>query len=240
MAEEQDDRYAFYFGSDRPAVVDRLIGRKHRTLFRIVARTSPMREVLEIGPGEGRFARLVRSTGRSSYTAVEASRVGAARLRAAGVEVIESAVPPLPEQLGRYDCIYASHLVEHLRSADEVRAFLRGAAQHLTEDGVVALAFPDARWMGFEFWDADYTHHWPSTERRVRQVAVDAGLEVVTCTRVCLTQTGRRARLLAWAVRLYPYWLLAALFPRAKEFLYRGKLLFSFDVVVVLRRATTG
>jgi cyclopropane fatty-acyl-phospholipid synthase-like methyltransferase len=237
MDEEHDQRYAFYFDSDRPAAVDRLIQRKHRTIFRLVSRESSMRKVLEVGPGEGRFAGLVRSSGRSSYTAVEASHVGAERLREAGFEVIEASVPPLPDQLGRYDCIYASHLVEHLRSSDEVRSFLRGSRGHLTQDGVVALVFPDARWMGFEFWDADYTHHWPSTERRIRQAAVDAGLEVVTCDRVCLTQTGRRARLLAWALRLYPYTLLASLFPRAKEFLYRGKLLFSFDVVVILRAA---
>jgi SAM-dependent methyltransferase len=233
-AEGRDDRYAYYFDSDRPAAVDRLIDRKHRILYRLVRRASRMRHVLELGPGEGRFA-LLASSGGSSYTAVEASRVGAARLRAAGYSIIDAAVPPLPEGLGRYDCIYASHLVEHLHTADEVRTVLREARSRLTPDGVIALVFPDARWMGFEFWDADYTHHWPSTERRVRQVAVDAGLEVVSGTRICLTQTGRRARLLAWAVRLYPYALLASLFPRAKEFLYRGKLLFSFDVVMILR-----
>jgi SAM-dependent methyltransferase len=235
VAEGEADRYAFYFGSDRPEVVDRLIARKHRVLFGLVARTSRMRQVLEIGPGEGRFARLVMASGNSVYTAVEASPMGAERLRAAGVEVVEATVPPLPDELGRYDCVYASHLIEHLRTADEVRDVLREMAAHLTPDGVVALVFPDARWMGFEFWDADYTHHWPSTERRVRQVAIDAGFEVVTCTRICLTWTGRRARLLAWLVRLYPYALLAALVPRAKEFLYRGKLLFSLDVVMMLR-----
>ena len=229
-----DRRYSYYFDSQRPAFVDRLLDCKHAVLWRFVAQRLRTDRTLEIGPGEGRIARFARSAG-STYTAVEASPVGARNLRAAGFHVVEAVVPPFPEQLGRFDCIYASHVIEHLAGPDEVRAFLVEAREHLAPGGGIALVFPDARWMGFDFWEADYTHRWPSTERRVRQVAADGGLEVTHCTRICLMATGRAGRALATIARLYPYWLFASLDPSRKEFWYRAKLLFSLDVAVVLR-----
>jgi hypothetical protein len=230
-----DDRYAYYFDSQRPAFVERLLERKHAVLWRYVSRRLPTRRILEVGPGEGRIAERVRRSARSTYVAVEASPAGARKLRAAGFHVVEAVVPPFPEEIGRVDCIYASHVIEHLDGPDGVRSFLAEARQHLDPGGGIALVFPDARWMGFDFWEADYTHRWPSTERRVRQVAVDAGLEVAACTRICLSATGRAARALAAVARLYPYWLLATLNPSRKEFWYRGRLLFSLDVVIILR-----
>jgi SAM-dependent methyltransferase len=229
-----DERYAYYFDSQRPAAVERLLQRKHAVLWRRVSRRLPTRRFLEVGPGEGRVAGLAVRSG-ASYLAVEASPAGVRQLRAAGFDVLESVVPPFPGGIGPVDCIYASHVIEHLDGPDAVRTFLVEARQHLAPGGGIALVFPDARFMGFDFWESDYTHRWPSTERRVRQVAVDAGLEVVDCTRVCLSATGRAARVLAAVARLYPYGLLATLNPSRKEFWYRGRLLFSLDVVVILQ-----
>jgi SAM-dependent methyltransferase len=228
------ERYTYYFDSQRPAFVERLLERKHAVLWRRVSRRLPTRRFLEVGPGEGRVAELATRSG-ASYLAVEASPAGVGRLRAAGFAVLEAVVPPFPDGIGPFEAIYASHVIEHLAGPDEVRAFLVKAREHLTSGGGVALVFPDARFMGFDFWESDYTHRWPSTERRVRQVAVDAGLDVVDCTRVCLSATGRAARVLAALARLYPYWLLATLDPSRKEFWYRGRLLFSLDVLVILK-----
>jgi SAM-dependent methyltransferase len=229
-----DERYAYYFASQRPAFVERLLARKHAVLWRRVRRRVPTHRVLEVGPGEGRMAALAIRSG-ASYLGVEASPAGVRQLRAGGFEVLEAVVPPFPDGIGPFDCIYASHVIEHLAGPDEVRALLVEARELLTPGGGVALVFPDARFMGFDFWESDYTHRWPSTERRVRQVAVDAGLEVVDCTRVCVSATGRAARLLATVAKLYPYGLLATLAPSRKEFWYRGRLLFSLDVVVILQ-----
>jgi SAM-dependent methyltransferase len=229
-----DERYAYYFDSQRPAFVERLLERKHAVLWRRVRRRLPTHRFLEVGPGEGRMAALATRSG-ASYLAVEASPAGVRQLRADGFEVLEAIVPPLPDGIGAVDCIFASHVIEHLAGPDEVRAFLVAAREHLTPGGGVALVFPDARFMGFDFWESDYTHRWPSTERRVRQVAVDAGLEVVDCTRVCVSATGRAARALATVAKLYPYGLLATLAPSRKEFWYRGRLLFSLDVVMILQ-----
>jgi cyclopropane fatty-acyl-phospholipid synthase-like methyltransferase len=230
--------YAYYFESSRPAWADRLIERKHERIHRIVRRYSSMAQVLEVGPGEGRIARIVTTDSESEYTAIEASPAGVERLRSAGLRVHAARVPPFPRTLDTYDCILASHVIEHLGSPEEVRMFLVGATSHLSDGGIIALVFPDARCMGFDFWEADYTHQWPSTERRVRQVAADAGLDVVACMRLCLWWSGRSARALAWVARLYPYWLLATLFPRRREFFYRGKLLASLDVVMILVNST--
>jgi SAM-dependent methyltransferase len=233
-----DGRYAYYFDSTRPAFVERLLERKHAVLWRLVRRWLPTDRTVEVGPGEGRMAQLAVSSG-ATYTAVEASPTGAKALRDAGLDVREAVVPPFPDGLGPVDCIYASHVIEHLAGPDEVRALLVEARSLLAPGGGIALVFPDARVMGFDFWEADYTHRWPSTERRVRQVAADAGLEVAACTRVCLSATGRTARLLATLAKLYPYGLLATLDPSRKEFWYRARLLFSLDVVVILRDATS-
>lgn len=231
----ESGQYNYYFDSDRPEVVTRLIAKKHRVQFRRATRGTLPASVLEIGPGEGWFARACREAGVPRYLALEASPYGAQRLRDSGFDVVSASVPPMPEGLDRMDFIYASHVIEHLSGPEDVLSFLVACRQNLNPGGVVALAFPDARKIGVDFWDGDYTHRWPSTPRRVTQAARDAQLEVVAVHNCCLHFDGAKAAAVRLLMRFYPYKLLSVLQPNREEFWFRGKMLFIPEVLMLLR-----
>ncbi len=232
--QDSAEKYAYYFESERPAFVTRLIARKQRAQLERMSKGTVPGSVLEIGPGEGWFARACRDGGVPSYVAVEASPVGAENLRRAGFDIRLGKVPPLPEDLPTVDLVYASHLIEHLAGADAVLSFLTGCVGVLRPGGRIALAFPDARRLGVDFWDCDYTHSWPSTPRRVSQAAHDAGLRVVATHNCVLELDGALATGAQAARHLFPYRVLSTLLPGKEDFWYRGKMLLAPEVLMVL------
>jgi SAM-dependent methyltransferase len=225
--------YTYYFESERPGFVTGLIRRKHRRMHALATSKRSVRRLLEIGPGEGMFADAARAAGHD-YVAVESSPAGAARLREQGYAVVEGAVPPLPEGLEPVDLVYAAHLIEHLPGPHAALELVQGSRELLRPGGALALAFPDASRIGSDFWDCDYTHQWPSTPRRVRQLARDAGFRVVATHHCCLHLTGWRAWVVATLARLFPARSLGAAMPDREDFWYRGKMLFAPDVLMVL------
>jgi SAM-dependent methyltransferase len=231
-----DDRtYTYYFSRERPAFVTKLLERKHAMLLDVATAGITRPSVLEIGPGDGFIARASRTVPTSRYVAVEASPIGAARLAEQGFEVRTGRVPPLPDDLGDFDVVYASHLIEHLPGPDAVLGFLDGCRQALRPGGRVALVYPDARWMRMDFWDCDYTHQWPSTPRRVEHVAEDAGFAVEATHHCCLHLRGARALALRTLIKLYPQRALSTIDRERSDFWYRGKLLFAPDAITLLR-----
>ncbi len=228
------DTYRYYFEQRRPAFVTRLLRRKHASLLHLATRDSTtIRSLLEVGVGEG-FIAEAATAASLRYAGVESSRVGADRVRARGFQVEHATVPPFPAGTGPVDAIYASHVIEHLRGPAEVALLLEEARELLRPGGRVALVFPDARWMGIDFWDCDYTHQWPSTPRRVRQVAWDSGYSVTATYHCCLHLHGAAAFPLRLVYRLIPATSLGALDRRREDLWYRGKILFAPDVLMVL------
>lgn len=231
----ESGQYNYYFASERPEFVSRLIANKERAQLRRAGRGNIPRSVLEVGPGQGWFARACREEGVERYQALEASAVGTERLQADGFDVRRASVPPMPEDLDKVDLIYASHVVEHLAGAKAVLSFVRDCERALSPGGVIALAFPDARKMGVDFWDSDYTHQWPSTPRRVAQVAVDARFKVLAVHNCCLHLCGPSAALLRLMMRFYPYKLLSLLQPSREDFWFRAKMLFVPEALMLLQ-----
>lgn len=229
--------YAYYFARERPAFVERLLERKHGMLLHTAAAGLHGPDVLEIGPGDGFVARAARDLPAGRYVGLEASSVGAAALREEGFDVRQVRVPPFPDDLGTFDLVYASHLVEHLPGPDAVLAFLAASRAVLRPGGRLALVYPDARWMRFDFWDCDYTHQWPSTPRRVEQAGRDAGFAVDATHHCCLHLRGAPALALRTLMRLYPQRALSSVDRARDDFWYRGKLLFAPDALTILRPA---
>jgi SAM-dependent methyltransferase len=234
---DQAEKYAYYFAATRPAFVTRLLERKHRSLFDLAVDGAGVRSVMEVGPGEGFFARACRDAGIRDYLALESSPTGVRLLREQGFAVREATLPPFPPDLEPVDLLYASHLVEHLPGPDAVLSFLLHARALLRPGGRLVLVYPDARWMRMDFWESDYTHQWPSTPRRVAQVARDAGLAVWQSHDCCLNVHGSRARALRLGTRLYPQRLLSAVDRSRADFWFRGKLLFVPDSLTILTLA---
>jgi SAM-dependent methyltransferase len=185
--------------------------------------------MLEIGPGFGFVADDARGRGWR-YEGVEANEHGAAALRERGHEVHVASAPPLPALDHPVDLVLASHVLEHLDSGDTVLTLLREIRGNLAPAGRVCLACPDAMAHPREFWNVDYTHRWPTTRRRLRQVLLDAQYRVVTETPLRATVTGARSALaapFAW-IPLPPL-----RFAKAHEHAYRARLFFLREIVIV-------
>jgi SAM-dependent methyltransferase len=152
--------------------------RVERARLGILARhATPPGPMLEIGPGQGTLAALAIQAGWE-YSAIEPSPLLAARLRAEGLDVVQAWTPPVPAADASCGVLYADQVLEHMSGIDAARAFVAEALRVLRPGGVVFIVVPDyLKERGF-FWDIDYTHNFPTTERRVRQLLYDGGFEI--------------------------------------------------------------
>jgi SAM-dependent methyltransferase len=165
-------------------------GRIERTRMALLLRhRPPPGRMLEIGPGQGTLAALAVEAGWH-YSAVEPSAILAEQLRARGLDVIEAFTPPIPAADASVDVIYADQVLEHMSGIDAARALTAEARRALAPGGVFFVVVPDyLKERGF-FWDIDYTHNFPTTERRVRQLLYDGGFEVERMVRSIGVATG--------------------------------------------------
>jgi SAM-dependent methyltransferase len=157
-----------------------IVERQNRFLMTLIDThigSVPHPSVLEVGPGHGAFANACRTRG-FGYDCVEASRSMAERLRADGFEVTVSAVPPLPDG-GKRDVIVIQHVLEHMRGVDEALALICQCTARLLPGGLLIISGPDITVMKEDFFDCDYTHAFPTSVRRLRQLVYDAGLTVI-------------------------------------------------------------
>jgi SAM-dependent methyltransferase len=162
---------------------------------------SPPGPMLEIGPGHGSLAALAIEAGWK-YSAVEPSPALAERLRAAGIEVVQAMTPPIPRPDASCRVLYADQVLEHMSGIDAARQLTAEASRVIEPGGVFFVVVPDyLKERGF-FWDIDYTHNFPTTERRVRQLLYDGGFTIERVVRSIGVATGPGRDLLAGAALL--------------------------------------
>jgi len=158
-------------------------------------------DFLEVGPGQGAIADLARDAGHR-YRAVEPSPQLSAALRERGFEVEQAFTPPIPADDLSIDVLYADQVLEHMSGIDAARAWVAEALRVLRPGGTLFVVVPDyLKERGF-FWDIDYTHNFPTTERRMRQLLYDGGFEIESVVRSIGLATGLRRDLLAGAALL--------------------------------------
>lgn len=134
--------------------------------------------ILEIGPGDGYIANLSESL-KYKYLAIEGSSSVARKIHLDGHEVINAMVPPLPSGIGRFDVCYMLHVIEHMKDMQTAEQLLREIKDQLSEGGRLVIACPDyVRWQ-HRFYDCDYTHSLPFTQRRLRQLLANEGFRVI-------------------------------------------------------------
>ena len=93
-------------------------------------------------------------------------------------------IPPLPNQVktNYYNIAYAAFVAEHMKDGIELFEFVHALKTVVKPNGIIALIMPDARSMGIEFWNQDYTHRYPTTERNVRMICEENNLKVENIT----------------------------------------------------------
>lgn len=203
--------------------------------WRLIGRFRPrIDSVLEIGPGHGVFAAIVRAH-RADYVAVESNRRIAASVAGQAHQVCLAFAPPLPFESLQFDLVYASHVIEHMPSPATALAFVQEAQRVLRPGGLLALAAPDLIAFGDTFWDADYTHNFPVTARRMRQLLSDAQLDLVELTWLSGPIGGPGTALLGAGAKLFPLGLFGwheELYTR----LERLRLTFLKNLVAIARK----
>ncbi len=158
-------------------------------------------DMVEVGPGHGTFAERAVAAGWR-YTAIEASDILIDVLRKKGLTVISSWTPPIPVADASADVVYADQVLEHMSGIDGARQFTAEARRALRPGGVFFVVVPDYLKERTFFWDVDYTHNFVTTERRVKQLLVDGGFDILAIERAIGTATGLSRDALAAAALL--------------------------------------
>ncbi|MFQ5998543.1 MAG: class I SAM-dependent methyltransferase, partial [Candidatus Bathyarchaeia archaeon] len=135
-------------------------------------------EVLEIGPGEGIFARLCKQAG-ILYQGLERSAALQNRLKKEGFAVQLGTAPPLPFENERFDLVCAFAVLEHMPTFEQALGLLQECHRVLNRTGSLALIVPDYLRCGIGFFNWDYTHSFVTSPWRVRQILYDGGFDMV-------------------------------------------------------------
>jgi SAM-dependent methyltransferase len=101
------------------------------------------------------------------------------RHAAAGVEVLAIDLEHLHTRLapGSVDLVFASNVLEHLRSPDALLAVLESVHSVLRPRGQLVIMQPNVRHVGAGFWDF-FDHTLPLTEKGMAEALGVAGFEV--------------------------------------------------------------
>jgi SAM-dependent methyltransferase len=145
-----------YYDLPSAAELDRLARSQAPIVELLRERAGGLGRLVEIGPGEGVFARAAHNAG-FDVTAIEMDARACEHLReAAGVRAIESASPEHAlATLPPSRAIVMWHVIEHLRRPWEV---IERAAANLQQGGVLAIATPNPQAVQFKLLRARWAH----------------------------------------------------------------------------------
>lgn len=177
-----------------------------RHLQRYVPETA---SVLDVGCDRGYFIRHIRARERWATDARDmraALGPEIAFVRADAAARLSELVPR------RFDRVFLSNVLEHLRDPEEVVSLLSACRELLEDEGRVIVLQPNARLVGGAYWDF-LDHRVPLTERSLDEAARLAGLRAVkVVTRFLPYTTKTRIPAHPLLVRAYlacpPAWLL--------------------------------
>jgi SAM-dependent methyltransferase len=160
--------------------------------------------LLEIGPGKGYFYQALKQVGKNRVE-YHCCDQNTSVLEQFPVESrLEASVPPLPETGKRFDIIYAAYVIEHLAGGKQVYDFVESCGKNLKPGGVLVLLAPDSCSQGFEFWNMDYTHSYPTTMRNVAMILRENNFSHLSILPVngLLTVPGFEKKSVYWILRM--------------------------------------
>lgn len=167
-----------FFATKDVSAISRKIG---KNLFRKL--TGKFREVLppgasdviEVGTGDGTFAHYCRNTLSINYTGYEPNTTMYHRLTDVGYTMHNTKVPPLKEMSATQDAVIMISTLEHAESPEHAFQMLSESNRVLKTGGAAFISVPDFKSWGSDFYNLDYTHTFPTTEVRLRQLLTDTG-----------------------------------------------------------------
>lgn len=211
----------------------RLVKALSRKIFRY-AEIASGTNILEIGPGRGVFADICLEKG-IEYCAVEPNQQMAASLEKRGANVIRAMVPPLPAIDKEFDAVVMLAVMEHMNSMQDALQITRQIREVLKPKGKFVICSPDYLNWRHNFFNCDFSHNYVTTQRRLKQLLVNAGFENVKSCYLSGPLTGFVCFLVTALVSRLPFGLLNAMFADNKVFykLYKIQLTFLRKVLIL-------
>ena len=136
--------------------------------------------VVEIGSGVGLYANVLKDLNVKRYLAVEPNRVLAEYCRSTfHVEVIEESLPNLTSIKDESaDFSFSINVLEHSETPSAAIDWIKEILRITKVGGFSLIVCPDIRDYGSYFWDSDWTHSFPTSPSRLRQICKGLNLEI--------------------------------------------------------------
>lgn len=138
--------------------------------------------LLDFGCGSGDFLLRAQAMG-IDVTGLEPDPTAVAIMKAKGLNVIQGDLKTLQSQAGTYDYITLSHVIEHVKSPEEL---LTGIHEALTAGGYIWLALPNPESFGAKFFKKAWVGLHPPfhliipSQTTLSKWLKDAGFESIT------------------------------------------------------------
>jgi ubiquinone/menaquinone biosynthesis C-methylase UbiE len=228
-----------HYSSNMPTGIGRgFVKRAAGLLFsKIICVAPDARFALEIGPGRGDFCQLWQRADRK-IVALEANPELGHELSEKGVEVVNCFAPPLPFEDSQFDVVVASHVIEHMPTVNKAIELIEEMARVCDSRGLVCIVAPDVRSWRYDFWNADYTHNYVTSPRRIEQLFTNAGLKIETIVAHSCFADGITGWFLKSFARILPVELIGVLPIKALwiDKFYKLKLTFLGNFLVIGRK----
>lgn len=148
-------------------------------------------ELLELGVGKGYFAQACmlynqKSDVKIRYSAFDRNIDMLKNLSkiSKSIDTHRGELPGLAIKGKKYDIVYCAFVVEHLRNGLEVYELINNIKKHLNDGGLIVFFTPNALAQGFEFYNIDYTHTFPTTSRNVTMAFNDCSITDVEVLKI--------------------------------------------------------
>ncbi len=173
-----------FFAQKKVTPIAKVIARNmHKKLFELFLKhfNNSDKNILEIGPGLGRFSSLLNTIPEIHYKGYEPESILCKNLKEQGLEIVQGTVPPIAEKDNTFNAIVMLNVLEHMKGLLEAQHIAAELHRTLAPHGIAFVTFPNFLDWKREFFNLDYTHSYITTEINARQLFTDAGFTIEYC-----------------------------------------------------------
>lgn len=176
------DNYSEYYAYRKQSDFGkRLVEFWHKRMLTLAMKRIPQlrsKTILEIGAGHGHLAKICKEE-NICYYGHEMNDTQANCLRAEGYAVTAATIPPIPAGVP-VQVIWLSHVLEHANSFQDAKAMLLACHDRLDKNGYLVVIAPDIHHWKTEFWSVDWSHGFPTSLNRVKQLLNETNFQVTS------------------------------------------------------------
>lgn len=224
-----DGLYNIFLNNNHSTIQEKILVKYNLNVVKSIMKRLNTRkkriELLELGVGKGYFAQACMLYNQTSETKIRYSafdrNIDMLNNLAnfdKNISTYTGELPKLKIQRKKFDVVYCAFVVEHLSNGVEVFELINNIKKVLNDGGLIVFFTPNALTQKFEFFNIDYTHHYPTTARNVSMAFYDCNIMDVDVQKIngLCTYRGFENPFIRLAhksiFKLYSYRLFASIF----------------------------